>query len=254
MPRYLSGVNKRREIAAQQALLDRLEARFTRSIGTVLSASMKAAVEQYERDGSDVSVESTILGFNDRLGRVIQNDWKAAMQTFGQRILEARVKHRPIEKKDEEDIFDQAIANYLRQYQATKITQISQTTARQVKQLIEIGVADGLSSTQIAKEISQKIPGISRIRAKVIARTETHTAANIGAYAAAEATGLNLIKEWASAVDERTREDHLEANGQQVGLNESFIVGGEELNMPGDPSGSAENIINCRCVALFLEA
>jgi len=254
MPRYLMGRDKRREIAAQNALLDRLEAKFQRSIATVLSASMRAAVDQYEKDNSDFGVEAVILSYNQRLKTVIENDWKTAMETFGTRILNAK-SGRLFEKKDiEEDIFEEAIDKYLRQYRDVKIKQISQTTNRQIKQLISTGMVEGLSSTQIAKQIREKVPGISRVRAKVIARTETHTAANLGAYAAAEATGLNLIKEWASALDERTRDDHAEANGQQVGINESFVVGGEELNMPGDPSGSPEQIINCRCVALFLEA
>ena len=29
---------------------------------------------------------------------------------------------------------------------------------------------------------------------------------------------------------------------------DDFSVGGEQLEYPGDPSGSAENVINCKCV------
>jgi hypothetical protein len=32
-----------------------------------------------------------------------------------------------------------------------------------------------------------------------------------------------------------------------VPIDEPFIVSGEELMYPGDPSGSAGNVINCRC-------
>jgi uncharacterized protein with gpF-like domain len=88
---------------------------------------------------------------------------------------------------------------------------------------------------------------ISRQRGALIARTETHGAANYGADGAARATGLKLRKEWIAAEDERTRPDHNEANGQIVDMDQAFDVGGEALMYPGDPAGSAGNIINCRC-------
>jgi hypothetical protein len=37
------------------------------------------------------------------------------------------------------------------------------------------------------------------------------------------------------------------ADGQVVGLDEPFIVGGEQLMYPGDPAGSPGNICNCLC-------
>jgi hypothetical protein len=52
---------------------------------------------------------------------------------------------------------------------------------------------------------------------------------------------------WNAEIDDRTRQDHLDADGQEVNYNESFIVGGESLLYPGDPAGSAEQTENCRC-------
>jgi len=59
-----------------------------------------------------------------------------------------------------------------------------------------------------------------------------------------------------SSQGERTRTiadgaqfDHLAADGQRVGMNEPFVIegvnGDEELRYPGDPMGSAGNVINC---------
>jgi uncharacterized protein with gpF-like domain len=56
-----------------------------------------------------------------------------------------------------------------------------------------------------------------------------------------------MRKVWISAEDDRTREDHIEADGQAVGMQDSFTIGGWELAYPGDPNGPAEQIINCRC-------
>ena len=55
-------------------------------------------------------------------------------------------------------------------------------------------------------------------------------------------------KEWLTAVDGRERDAHRMANGQKRDPLEPFNVGGELLMLPGDPRGSASNIINCRCV------
>ena len=52
---------------------------------------------------------------------------------------------------------------------------------------------------------------------------------------------------WVANFDERTRPAHLAASGQEKRPEDSFLVAGEYLRYPGDPNGSAGNIINCRC-------
>lgn len=58
-------------------------------------------------------------------------------------------------------------------------------------------------------------------------------------------------KTWLTILDGRERLAHGEANGQEVPLSRRFLVGGELLNFPGDPSGSLPNIINCRCSLVY---
>jgi len=81
----------------------------------------------------------------------------------------------------------------------------------------------------------------------MVARTGTPGAANFGAQAAANATGLILRKDWVAAGGGRTRDDHRRAGGRVVAMDAPFIVGGDRLMYPGDPRGSAEQVINCRC-------
>jgi hypothetical protein len=54
-------------------------------------------------------------------------------------------------------------------------------------------------------------------------------------------------KIWVSSLDDRTRPSHRAAHGQRVPFSESFTVGGELLDFPGDPSGSPGEVNNCRC-------
>lgn len=92
-------------------------------------------------------------------------------------------------------------------------------------------------------------------RANLIARTETVGANNQGslaqALAIADADQLTGRKTWLSTSDNRTRPDHADADGQTVGLDENFTVGGVEMNGPGDNSGGADQVCNCRCTLTY---
>lgn len=59
--------------------------------------------------------------------------------------------------------------------------------------------------------------------------------------------GYRLIKKWNSMKDDRVRDAHARADGQEAELDKPFYVGGEQLMYPGDANGNLSNIINCRC-------
>lgn len=86
-------------------------------------------------------------------------------------------------------------------------------------------------------------------RATRIARTESTAAWNSGALAALAEEG-RTHKKWLATKDRRTRDSHLEANGQVVPLSRPFRVGESLLMMPGDPSGPPYETINCRCTVI----
>lgn len=54
-------------------------------------------------------------------------------------------------------------------------------------------------------------------------------------------------KVWISTHDSRTRPTHVKAYGQRVPLDGMFRVGSDRLEYPCDPSGSPEEVANCRC-------
>lgn len=61
--------------------------------------------------------------------------------------------------------------------------------------------------------------------------------------------GIEMTREWLATHDARTRHAHGMADGQRVGVDEPFTIGGEKLMFPGDTSHGASgwNIYNCRC-------
>lgn len=54
-----------------------------------------------------------------------------------------------------------------------------------------------------------------------------------------------LEKVWIATNDEKTRPTHRDAHGQRVGLDDTFRVGADQLQYPGDPDGSPQEVINC---------
>lgn len=95
-------------------------------------------------------------------------------------------------------------------------------------------------------------------RAVVVARTET-----MGALNASRTDAFQALAEedeegeyeriWLATLDTRTRKAHRDVDGDRAPVGEPFEVGGEFLMFPGDPSGSASNVINCRCTTLLVE-
>jgi hypothetical protein len=55
-------------------------------------------------------------------------------------------------------------------------------------------------------------------------------------------------KRWVAHHDDHTRHTHLEADGQTVAIEANFVIGGEQLQYPGDRRGTLSEIGNCRCV------
>lgn len=88
-----------------------------------------------------------------------------------------------------------------------------------------------------------------RNRAQTVAVTEVHRAWNMGGFALA--ARFSGTKEWIAKDDSATRPGHRRADGQTVPIMQPFIVSEQALMFPGDPAGSAWNVVNCRCKPRF---
>jgi SPP1 gp7 family putative phage head morphogenesis protein len=126
---------------------------------------------------------------------------------------------------------------------------ISDTTYNQLKQSLLEGFLAGESESKLAERVNDVMTLAKRQRAQTIARTETFSVVNQAHIETYRMNGVEW-KEWLTAGDERVRDMHVAADGQITKLDDYFNVGGEYLMYPGDPNGSPENIINCRCVSL----
>ena len=115
-----------------------------------------------------------------------------------------------------------------------------------------------LTAEQIRKMTQRYRERYIKYRAETIARTEALRSVNMAQRHTFEevveqghVAADELQREWVATLDNRTRPDHLAANGQKVGLLEPFVVGGYEMMQPGDPNAPAEQTINCRCTTVL---
>lgn len=137
---------------------------------------------------------------------------------------------------------------------SNRIKDVTQATQDEVNAEIVRSLEEGLGESDTVKQIVANTLIKSQVRAERIARTEIISASNLGSLEGARSTGLKLKKKWITTPDDRTREAHRAENiGEAiVPLDEKFYVGGEYLDCPGDPNGSAKNVINCRCTQVYL--
>lgn len=106
-----------------------------------------------------------------------------------------------------------------------------------------------MNEREAQRILRQKFGQYSKSQAERLIRTEATNAANVATLqSATDMFGQeNLQKEWMTAIDGRERPAHRAADAQIVDFKERFLVGGEKLFNPGDPAGSAKNVVNCRC-------
>lgn len=132
---------------------------------------------------------------------------------------------------------------------------LDRSMADSLRKTIETASAEGWTVPETAAQIQAGVYGMAGYTAEALARTDLIGLANGGSIVAArEVMPPGSTKTWLATPDDRTRETHVEADGQTVPMDAQFDVGGEMLDYPGDPSGSDDEVINCRCTVIYEEA
>nr|DAO25472.1 MAG TPA: minor capsid protein [Caudoviricetes sp.] len=126
-----------------------------------------------------------------------------------------------------------------------------------VRAQVSRGISNGSSWNDIAKTLAERnmknTPfGTAINNAIRIARTEGHrvqTSARVDAMSEAKKKGADVVKQWDSTLDGRTRTTHRQLDGQIRELDEPFEVEGMKVDAPGMFGNPAEDC-NCRCAVL----
>ena len=123
----------------------------------------------------------------------------------------------------------------------------SQATMARVEQSIMTILLEGYKSGKginyVANELNRRFDQLTTWESKRIARTEIHNSHNTAVHDSYKEMDIEYTM-WIAADDERTRESHLEINGEIIRLGDTYSNG---LKYPGDTDGPIEEWINCRC-------
>lgn len=255
--------NRQREWRRQMALMERLENKFVASLSTGIYNASAEMISAWKITREVIPAR----GFRDKLEDIYKDMIVSSAVSFGVRIWQ-QGKSAGVDLEHKQDfsqfMMSEALRYLAREVIRRRIGGVEMETRQNIIRAIARGYAEGLGQDAIADMIMDTMEGISQWRARMIARTEVHGAANYGAYEAAKRTGLPMQKEWISAIDKRTRSlengdeyGHLEFNGTKVGMDEAFVFTSkagieDRLMYPGDPNGAAGNVINCRCTTGFV--
>lgn len=123
---------------------------------------------------------------------------------------------------------------------------------QKVQSALTQGILQGDSIGNISKRL-QQVTNMTDKAAVRNARTMTTSAENGGrqaVYEEAEAMGIELEKTWVATLDDRTRDSHVELDGQTIPVDQKFKNADGELMFPADPDGTPENVYNCRCTMI----
>lgn len=224
-------------------------------IGSVLTRQLKAVLVAVRKGNPNPELQVT----EGPMSQAIVDIFQRTGVTFAVANY-ARLK--PTEKAEASigigfysEKWKRQMAEYALNQSSTHITSITETTRNQIRKAMADAREQRLNVRQTAKLVSERTGGqILRKRALLIARTESTTAANYGAYLSAQDSGIALEKEWIATRDNRTRDAHRAMDGKIVGRDEFFVVGGREMLFPGDPRGGARNTVNCRCSHAYVPA
>ena len=231
-----------------------LEVRLRAEQGRARNAMIRKAASEFEKHGHPPA--HVFIAHRARVKGVIEDHYRRTIPVFGGMALN-QVKSRRIERKSAQSIYESLIVNWIQRESLRKATMIADTDRDDVLGAIENGLGEGLGTAEIARNI-RRVSSLTPFRAATVARTETHAAATFGSIESVRQAerdlGVVMVKEWLATRDNRTRPEHLAADGQKVGMDEKFTVGGESMDRPGDSSASADMNINCRCSIIFEEA
>ena len=243
--------NPEAERRIQERLFAIIANKHDKRIKRELRRQYNAAADAYE---DNRSIDSAVMQLEGKLTDDMVALMRAAYIDIGGRVRKALKEATGKSWKREEAMdpeFERALRSYIDKHSGQKVTQVTKATQKQVAQIVSRGIEEGLTNREVAALIKKDGKIYSSYRSNMIARTESHSAANAASHEQAKSSGAVKKKKWIAAFDDRTRSgdnssfDH--TNVASVRIELPFEVSGEELMHPGDPAGSAGNIIMCRC-------
>ena len=243
----------RKELALANQL-DALQRRYERRYEKQIYAALKKQLQPYL--DAIKQAPANINQFDLITPAPLADVLESLYVTAGVAYAEAMYNAIQPPSKVTKEILRASWRDFMRRFAVNQLSStliiINNTSVEVVKRIVLPALAEGKGILDIAKSLKDSIQGISKNRAKLIARTEMVKATNTAAMQSAATSDFMYEKKWVPASDQRTRPDHLAMlNSAWIPFDAKFTVGGEQMDRPGDPSAPASQVCNCRCKVVF---
>jgi hypothetical protein len=254
----LSDAQARKLFNRQDRLLTSIERGFRNEVFKEKNRFIREQAERF-----DVMAQVSDADFEQHMRNLKEIYYKYYKRTIRFFVLDVNEMVRSQQKRDvlkleqKADLWDNLFTQWVTLRGAAAVQTTASTTRQDIVSIINTAQAseEAVPRNKVVSDML-KLRGVNAFRADTIARTEAGMAASFASVQTAKNisanTGLQLKKRWIPALDERTRFSHASMAGRQgISMDAEFTVAGEKLDRPKDPSGSAGNVINCRCQLVY---
>jgi hypothetical protein len=149
----------------------------------------------------------------------------------------------------ENPIMDAALKDYFNTIGGQHIKDINATSLKRIQSAFQTALENNEGFRGAERRLIKEV-GMSKTRARMIARTESLMVTNAAKYTQSDLMPIVMEKTWLHDHPKMPRDWHVALNGKTIDLNEKFNADGYKMSHPGDPAGGASNNINCKCTML----
>jgi HK97 family phage portal protein len=250
----------RRELKAHQKerlkLAQSFEDNFIKPVGKTFQEKKAALLKFFDDNGKAPAKYSDVFEYKAEIEKLTAakekptDDMYEAGKDDEQKFLSSQIEKRlaiiPQGKAVRKDWFEKRAARWSRDSEDFTRNAINEMFA-DVEEMRE----QGASVEELRRQISNTMDDMAVYRARRIAQTETIAALNQSAVDAYKETPEVSGKGWLATLDSATRDTHIEAgrrygDGNEIPVDEDFIVGNGKGPAPGQIDEAAESV-NCRC-------
>lgn len=126
-------------------------------------------------------------------------------------------------------------------------TKVNKTALKKIYDQLLVAQEGDLTVNEFAQQLYDNVSSLTDWRSMLWARTESAKVDNFGQLEGYKTIEFVEKKGWMCSFVPDSRDAHIDADGQEVGLKEDFTIDGQGMAYPGDPKGGAGNVCNCLC-------
>jgi HK97 family phage portal protein len=252
------------QIARYWRIKDEQKKRFEHALATkirdVLIEEGKRVLSAFASGERDL--DEVIDGMSSLYRQVFRAGYASTIEFFGEAIAEELSEKKiPRARMDLRFSFEPGspeIISFLDETVIKDVVDVLDSTKRSIRKVVSSGLAQSKTMDDIAMLLQGQYRrwygvdpelAFDRSRAFKISRTIVHSGAGYGQNQAAAQSRIVIGHGWITSLDGRERDSHAAIHGERKPFGQAYSNG---LMYPGDPSGPAEEVIQCRCNEIFI--